>query len=185
VADALPNETATPGADPLDLRDVFDWLEPLVELDAGPLKTLVAKHAASLFVRRYRWVVSGTYGDAWRWENASVGGRSRLVVVPLKSPLVISRTMIVPDDADELHVYAATVDETAGPTTLKFVISGQTAGEAEVPTAAEVKTPMPLKLAIPENRRGRELKYELHFTAPKPGLRVDFQGVETATAVTK
>lgn len=179
VADALPNDATTPGADPLDLRDVFDWLEPLVELDAAALKTSVAKHAASLFVRRHRWVAQGTYGDVWRWENASVGGQSRLVVAPLKSPLVVSRTLLVPHDADELHVYAATVDESAGPTTVKLVVSGQTADEAEVPTAAEAKT-MPLRLTIPENRRGRELKYELHFTAEKPGLRVDFQGVETA-----
>jgi len=177
LADSLPNETGD-SVDPLDLRDVFDWLEPLVELDPTMLKSAVAKHAASIFVRRHRWIVQGTYGDAWRWENAVVGGQSRSVVAGLKSPLIVSRTVSLPADCEQLLVYAATVDDAAGPVTLKLVIAGQAAGEAAVPKAGDAKLPSALRLPVPELRRGREVKCELHFLTTKPGLRLDFHGVE-------
>ncbi len=188
VADSLADSSAgasPPGADPLDLRDIFDWLEPLVELDAAVLKTTVAKHAASLFVRQHRWVVSGTYGDAWRWENAVVGGQPREVIVALKSPLIVSRTLTVPNDAEHLLVYVSAVDDAAGPVKMKLLISGQAAEEVDVPKAENARLPSPRKLAIPENRRGRDMKFELQFTAAKPGLRLDVHGFEIAPPAKK
>jgi len=184
VADSLAEATPA-GADPLDLRDVFDWLEPLIELDAAALKVAVVKHAASLFVRQHRWVVQGTYGDAWRWENVAVGGQPRSIVVAVKSPLVISRTITLPADAEQMLVYASAVDDTAGPVKLKFVIAGQPLEEIDVPKAENAKTPTPRKLSIPENRRGREVKCEMQFTSAKPGLRLDFHGVEIVAAEKK
>jgi hypothetical protein len=84
-----------------------------------------------------------------------------------------------------LLVYVAAVDDAAGPVKLKFVISGQALEEIDVPKADGAKTPSPRKFAIPENRRGREAKCELQFTAGKPGMRLDFHGVEIAAAAKK
>jgi hypothetical protein len=59
VADAMAYERPS-GSDPLDVRDVFDWLEPLVELDEASLKTAVLKHVAE---PARAWLGTSPYGE--------------------------------------------------------------------------------------------------------------------------
>jgi hypothetical protein len=53
VADPIDRDFP-PGADPLDIRDMVDWLEPLLELDLEQLKSEVQKRrpAAASAARR-------------------------------------------------------------------------------------------------------------------------------------
>jgi hypothetical protein len=177
VCDSVPNESAA-SADPLDLRDVFDWLEPIVELDPALLKTEIAKHAASLFVRRHRWVVQGPYNEAWRWEVVGPSGRKRQVVEALKSPLVLTRTMSIPADCVAIRIHAAAVDGTAGSTRLLLQSAGKKLDEEPLPTGGDPLNPPKERYFVDKEFRGREVKLEMVLTPSKPGLRLDFYGVD-------
>lgn len=184
VVDPLPNESASQ-ADPLDLRDVFDWLEPLVELDAAQLKPAIAKQAASLFVRQHRWIVQGSYADVWRWSTFGPNGRKRQVVEALKPPLVLSRTLSIPAECEELRVYCGAVDNQAGNTRVTLLSAGKPITDDGVPIVSDPTKPPYLRLRIPPEYRGRELKCELSFKSDKPGLRLDFYGIELPVPAAK
>ena len=51
-----------PGTDPLDIRDIFDWLEPIIELDPQQVETELARRGPGLVAAWQNWRV--TTGDA-------------------------------------------------------------------------------------------------------------------------
>lgn len=177
VCDSVPTE-ATASADPLDLRDVFDWLEPIVELDPTLLKTEIAKHAASLFVRQHHWVVQGPYNEAWRWDVFGPNGRKRLVVEALKSPLVLTRTVTIPADCVAIRIHAGSVDGAAGSTRLLLQTGGKKMDEEPLPTGSDPLNPPKERYWVDKEFRGREVRLEMVVTPSKPGLRLDFYGMD-------
>jgi hypothetical protein len=93
VADAF-HRGRPKGADPLDIRDTVDWLEPLLYLDAGATEAEFARCVPDLIPAWHRWSAqvegSGSlrYGSFWDPENpglprwaVSVGkGEPRLIL---------------------------------------------------------------------------------------------------------
>lgn len=177
ACDSVPTESAA-SADPLDLRDVFDWLEPIVELDPALLKTEVIKHAASLFVRRHHWVIQGPYNEAWRWDVVGPSGRKRQVVEVLKSPLVLTRTVSIPADCTAIRIYASAVDAAAGSTKILLQTGGKKLDEEPLATGGDPLNPPKERYWVDKEFRGRELRLEMVVTPSKPGLRLDFFGVD-------
>ena len=184
VADALPYERPA-GSDPLDVRDVFDWLEPIVELDEALLKTAVTKHAASMFVREHGWTIAGAYGETWQLTSHGYGNQWRSVVEVLKSPLAISRSVAIPADAESLVVRGGAVGQPASVTKLKLTVGGAQAMEVDLPVFADAKNPPTLRLPLPPTARGRTVRCELTFTTTQQRLRYDVQGISVATPPAK
>ncbi|MGC3972270.1 MAG: hypothetical protein QM775_34505 [Pirellulales bacterium] len=184
VADALPYERPT-GSDPLDVRDVFDWLEPTIELDEAALQASVAKHAASVFVREHGWVIAGAYGETWRLANFGFGNQWRNVVEVIKSPLSISRNVTVAADAEALVVRGGAVGQPASATKLKLLVGGNQTAEVDLPTFADAKNPPTLRLPLPPGARGRSVKCELVFTTTQQNLRIDVRGISVAVPAAK
>jgi hypothetical protein len=178
VCDALEFDRP-PNTDPLDVRDTFDWLEPLVELDAELWKSNIRSHAASLFVREHHWTLAGTCGDAWRWNNHAYGERYGLLIESLKRPLVAARNLTVPTEAESLVVHAGVPDERGGKVTVKLQVNGKVQSEAAVPVMSDPTRPPALRLPVPSNLRGRDIRYELVFQGTTDVLRVDVRGIET------
>ena len=73
------------GADPLDIRDSLDWLEPIVELDAPTLRAELAEHAKQSTAAWDDWTVTPshqTYRLAGYFDNvAPMPSRFRTAVV--------------------------------------------------------------------------------------------------------
>jgi hypothetical protein len=178
VCDALEFDRP-PNTDPLDVRDTFDWLEPLVELDAAYWKATIVSHAASLFVREHRWTIASPYGDAWRWNNHAYGERYGLIIEAIKRPLVVARNLTVPPETESLVVHAGVPDERGGKVVVKLQVNGKVQSEAAVPLMTDPTRPPALRLPVPANLRGREIRFELVFQGTTEVLRVDVRGIET------
>ena len=171
-----------PQTDPLDVRDVVDWCEPLVELDPAAVKAAVLKHAASLFVRETRWNVQGTYGEAWRFQTHAYADRSGLVIEALRRPLTVWRNVALPPDAATLVVYGGVPDDRGGTVKAKLLIGGQAQGEGVVATMTDLGRPPELRLPIPPTFRGRELRCDVVFQGTTEVLRVDVRALRIVAA---
>lgn len=175
--DSLAGEAVPPQADPLDLRDLFDWLEPIVDVDPAMLRAAVNKHAASLFVREHHWVVQGSYGEAWRWDQAWVGSQRRRVVTTGKGPLVLTRTLTFPAECEAVIFPIAALGEASGPVIASLRVGDKAIGGARVAGNTDPARPRNVLFAIPAELRGREQRCELSFTAEKAGMQIDFYGL--------
>src|SRR5262249_55083718 len=57
------------GSDPLDIRDVFDWLEPQLELHPRTLQEEVNLRAAQVVPAWDGWSLEGRHGVDWQLVN--------------------------------------------------------------------------------------------------------------------
>lgn len=179
VADAMAYERPA-GSDPLDVRDVFDWLEPLVELDEAALKSAVLKHAASSFVREHGWVIAAPYGEGWHLVNHGYGNQWRTAVEVVKRPISVTRTIRIPADAEALIVRGGGAGDRAPVTSFELLVGGQSAGKQPLPPLADAKNPPTTRFPLPQGVRGRELRCELSFTSTQEAPQIDIRGISFA-----
>ena len=89
------------GADPLNIRDMLDWLDPRLELDAGKLQDLVLRHVGEVLAASPGWTARLDKRGACTWtvhfdETAGAGaGRFLTTVWAQGQPLVLSREMTI------------------------------------------------------------------------------------------
>lgn len=87
------------GADPLDVRDSADWLDPWLELDRDVVQAEIRKRGLKQFAAWQDWDVSQATGGELEWNsylNELLGqapGNYRLAIVPRKQPLVLKREL--------------------------------------------------------------------------------------------
>ena len=84
LADMVAGKDRPSGADPLDVRDTLDWIEPLVELDRNRLQQEIDQCAPHLIDAWAGWkLVEGDLRLASRWDKTDAGHPSyRLDVQP-------------------------------------------------------------------------------------------------------
>jgi len=90
------------GADPLNIRDKFNWLEPVIGFDAAGLQDAVLREAVKQLRPWNGWTVKfdkrGRYawtGHLWTDKDPAGRMRFRLMVRAEKHPLVLSRQITV------------------------------------------------------------------------------------------
>lgn len=129
-----------PGADPLDIRDLFDWLEPMVELDPAKVDADLASRAARLIPAWQSWRV--TPGDAssvrlttYRDEQTPPGFAYRLLVSPASGGgrLSVSAKLTPRPYKDRLLISVSRPPQTASQSKLEVRVAGQTVGQFEIP----------------------------------------------------
>jgi hypothetical protein len=92
------------GADPLNIRDKFDWLDPQITFDPRGLGAEVRKRIASRIVAWRGWTLKLDKPEACAWTNRfddtiGVCGRFMTAVQPENQPLGLSKTILVgPND---------------------------------------------------------------------------------------
>ena len=72
------------GADPLDIRDFVDWLEPVLELDPAKLKSEIASRAFAAVPAWEGWSVRGGSGGpefSSRWDDSDPRNRRHVVEI--------------------------------------------------------------------------------------------------------
>ena len=91
-----------PGADPLNIRDKFNWLEPVIGFDAAGLQDAVLRETVKQLRTWKGWTVKfdkrGRYvwtGHLWTDENPPGRMRFRPMVRAEKHPLVLSRQITI------------------------------------------------------------------------------------------
>ncbi len=122
------------GADPLDVRDTVDWLEPLVGLDREALQHEVDEQAPRLIDAWAGWeLASGRLRLANRWDKSDARhAHFRLDLLPQSERLTLSRRYQVTSITNRLQLgVTRTHDSTASQ--IEVLVDGERIARFAVP----------------------------------------------------
>lgn len=167
-------------ADPLDIRDTFDWLEPLLELDAAELRRLSPQRAADSIAELAGWNLHGTAGKDWRIVNeprsASHPERGyRLLVDLAASPLVISRKLQAQAGGDQFEWLCRPLLAEGAVCNVELAVGGRRLDQLRLTHDELMSGPRRVSLAA---FSGREIELTITLSTPKPPLAIDWQRLE-------
>ena len=175
------NLNSPKGADPFDIRDMLDWLEPTVELDRKALAAEVRRRLVLCIPAWRGWSLDKHQADGIRllghWDAMSgQGANYRYAVRPGKTPLVLTRTLTVGPENTRLAVAATRLPNMSDPAVLELRVEGKRVARGELPvrhTGEEEPAPLTVLLDQWSGRRVR-LAIMLFPKDPKAGrLAVD------------
>jgi len=152
VADAAHGDRPG-GADPFDIRDELDWVEPIVRLDRAGLQAAVLRHAAAAIPAWRGWTVAGGGGAAIQtaWDTTDPA-RPRFVSVAAAGgkPLTLTSRRRIGEAQRWLKLCVRQIGQPAAPGWVEVRIDRRLVGRAPVSGGgADVAQPanMPENLA--------------------------------------
>ncbi|HEY1068700.1 MAG TPA: hypothetical protein VGE52_21435, partial [Pirellulales bacterium] len=179
-ADSL-DQGGPDGADPLDVRDALDWIEPTLECDPALVREEVRRRAPKLIPALAGWV-SAT-GDATpiaassRWDERRDAPSYRLEVAPREKIFSLQRTLVLGPNDRWLNLIVGRPGDYSQSPKMAIALDGEPLAELEVPvrTSEEIS---PLRIKLPPV--GKK-KATLTLTqSPSPAnARLDWRGVTT------
>jgi hypothetical protein len=172
VADAAARE-GPPGADPLDIRDMLDWIEPMLLLDPERLKADVQQRSEAPLAGD-GWTVKLEGGGAPRWrarfEDVDAAQVKLLRGISTDGrPLTLARQQEIPATADGLLL---SVRQASGGSQgrLEFRVDGRAVARCDVPVGARG---LPLFVSL-KPYSGRQVHLEIFYQpGGAPAQRVD------------
>lgn len=160
--EAMPPD-APAGADPLDIRDAVDWLEPLVELDPQRLEEEMLLRGSRMVPCWQGWTVTMAETPRVRlvsqWDEYGGPPRGyRLLVAAAPGPLRVSGSVRPWPYRDRLLV-AVSRPPNVPASRLEIRVEGRLAGTFDIPVRASGDAP-PLAVSLAEYH-GREVRVDL------------------------
>lgn len=174
------------GADPFDIRDVVDWLEPQLNLDLNAVRGEVRKRLSRLLPGWEGWDVAGSDRDKMIWVNRWDGTNQRdrrfhLECRPQEASLVMSRKVAIDADDNWLLVYATrNLDGgQTSPTQMIVKIDGQRVGkdnDFDVPAREPQRAPIPIEIPV-DQYHNRTVNLEVRFVSRGDKSYVDWRSI--------
>lgn len=128
-----------PGADPLDIRDSTDWLDPLLLLDQSALRELLASHVQSHIgaCRDWQWTTpAGTqlhFQPIWDELSEATSRFALGVAVTGSEPLRLTRRQPLAESPRELQLTVSTPLPARPPLQMEVLVDGQSVARFDVP----------------------------------------------------
>ena len=168
-------------ADPFDIRDSLDWLEPELQLDESTIKSELVKRVAGQLPAwtRWTWETQRPVGELFRntWDESDSGDpRFRLQVMARGGPLRLSRTVTVGDGQEWLMICVSRSDGAATASRVRVRVENQELGEFDVPLRTDHTEPDPLLVSIGEFR-AKTVAVELFQSSDGAQSFVDWRAV--------
>jgi len=195
VADAAGDDRP-PGADPLDIRDMLDWLEPMLLLDPAKVKAEIDKRRGNLLPAWEGWAASLEGGQSpqaeIQWDESNPADKRFVVTVSTgRRPLLLSlqRPVSQRDGLLEVQLRGIACDlaparpgvpsppvaRDLAPGRLEVRINGRPIARIEVPVGIN-----PPRFSLPLDRyRGGNAKLELAYLPADERERVQWQVLAT------
>jgi hypothetical protein len=170
------------GADPLDIRDCLDWLEPLVGLDPEQLQPEVLRRSPGRIPAWQAWKVTRAEGEAVRlvslWdETAPRDPGYRLLVAAGQEPLRLSGKLLVRPYKDQL-LLAVSRPPQATPSKLEVRIDGLPLVRFDIPVRGSDRSTV---LAVPLGAyHHREVKVDLIQQSQDDQALVEWRAITLA-----
>jgi hypothetical protein len=165
-------------ADPLDIRAIFDWLEPELELDPGRLRVEMLRRAPRLIPAWQDWTVhsSPVAGPflANYWDDSPIHPVYRLGAVAA-AELSISRHLQISAQRDRLVLVVSRGGQSS-PSRIEVRVEGQAVQEFDVP----IRRWGPTRItAVPlAEYHGRQITVELIQRGEDARSLVDWEKLE-------
>jgi len=179
IADAAAFDRP-PQADPLEIRDFLDWLEPLVVFDRSRLLKAVQRELPRAVPALAGWSITGDFSLASRWRP---GGRPlpgfRQEVVLTGEPLVLRRTLRIEDRKSQLVIAGNRLPGTA-PVVLVIRLNDRRAARLTIPTDDIPGETLPITVDL-SRYRGQSVDMELEFRGGGRGASFELLGTEMRT----
>lgn len=170
-----------PGADPFDVRDIFNWYEPEIRLDQVALEAEVLSRGAARVPGLLGWTISpadqrsmivGNVVDAYDGRDPQF----RPVVRSSDRFYTLTRQLKVGATDRWLSIVAARFAENTTPTAIQVRIDGRVMGEFDVPIRNNPVDPEPL--LVPTSLfQGRTVQVELIAYPSDDKSWVDWRGI--------
>jgi hypothetical protein len=148
------------GADPLDIRDHFDWLEPLVDLDPDGLRAELARRAAGLVPAWQDWTAEtpelkqSLLVNGWD-ENAEPRARAfRSLVNTQGVALRLTRKLQITPEKDRLLVAVSRPSRSTA-ARIGIYVEGKLVGQLDAPVRSHGRAPEPTIVSLAEYRGGQ------------------------------
>jgi hypothetical protein len=137
IADAAEKDKPA-GADPWDIRDLVDWLEPALEFDRASLGDEVSAAAASVVPGLAGWEVDPPAdGGAWRAvslaDNADRQSLQFRMLLEISTPLTLRRRVAIPAKRRALLVGLARRGAEQNRTSFEISLDGRRLGARPLP----------------------------------------------------
>ena len=172
--DAAPAQTPR-GADPWDIRDHFNWLEPVVELDAEKLPEELLQRMPRLVSAWEGWsfqseaplrapLLRNLLNTLWQEHRPMHQRKYVLAVSPQGAPIRLSRKLFIPPEKDVLCLAVWRV-ESVPPSMVDLLVEGQSVGSLEVPIRREHR--IPVRSVSLADYHGKEILLELVQRSPE------------------
>lgn len=172
-----------PGADPFDIRDTADWLDPVVELDAKQLQEEVTRRVTWPIAAWKDWNLAGAATCTWLLQQREFPDRPGAFascVVAQKEPLVLSRQLKLTADDRWLLLAVSQGRMRDKAPVLQVRINGELALEQAIPfreNPAVQINPLVLPLANYQHGEAGEARFEIRQPASTDDLPVDWRGI--------
>ena len=179
VSDAAEKDRP-PGADPFDVRDVVDWLEPVVAFDQAELRREIESAAPRALWGPSGWTVDQLARGGWHVVNQfSDGDHAHPCFRPLlalDAPLTLTRRLQVEPGRTSARIVLGRPPRSPNRTTFEIAINGRRLPREEVPPLGESGEPKPIEVSL-AGYDGGEIEFTIRFDpAGKPAL-VDWRGI--------
>lgn len=172
------------GADPLDVRDTADWLDPWIELDPAVLQQEVAKRRFSTLIAVRDWNVSQasdgtTQSITYFSDLGTFSGDFRSAIAARNKPIVLSREVKLGPQDNWLVLFANRFPNNGQPLKLEVRISGEPVAEYDVPFRSrgnEEQLPLAVSMA---NYQGanKPIRIEIRQPALPADGYVDYRAI--------
>ena len=152
------NRNHPAGADPLDIRDSLDWLEPMVQLDRDALATEVRRRLTQCIPAWRGWSLGGGLAAGVRmvghWDAMSgQGANYRFAVSTDKGAgtLILTRKVTVTKGNVQLAIVAARLADMSDPAVIKVAVDGRQVAAADLSIRyTGDEEPAPLRISLDE-----------------------------------
>jgi hypothetical protein len=176
IADAAVFERP-PAADPFEIRDFLDWLEPLVVFDRPRLLNAVQQELPHSLPALAGWSQEGDFSLASRWRP---GGRPlpgfRHEIVLTGEPLILRRTLRSDEKQSQVVITANRLPG-IGPVTLVVRLNERRAATITLPTDDTPGETPPITVDL-SRYHGQSLNVELEFRGGSRSASFELLAIE-------
>jgi hypothetical protein len=175
-----PLSTGQPSTvDPLDIRDTFDWLEPLVELDAEQLHEEVFRRGPQRIPAWQLWSVTTGGREGARlvnfWDQRDQANQVYRLLATAEKPLRLTmRTRITP--TRYRLTLAVSRPPQSPPSKIEVRVDGKAVGQYDVPVRSDSRPPEPLSVLL-SKYEGQDVLLELIQQSPDPRALVEWRAI--------
>jgi hypothetical protein len=174
-----PLSTSRPaGADPLEIRDYVDWLEPLVIFDRRELAAAVGEQWWAALPGLAAWSVDGDWRPASQWRP---GGRPvpgfRREIKLVGGPLRMTRSLMAKGEQTHLVIRASRLAGKSAPIEMRLLIDGDSHARRSVPIDEQLDDP-PAMIFDLSPFAGQTINVQLEFRSRGESASLELLGAE-------
>lgn len=178
VADAAQNDRPA-GADPLEIRDHVNWLEPVILLDPEQLGVELRRRYAALFPVWNGWQLDDPANPrvqlVQRWDAVDAQSSFyRLEVVPEQSFYAVSRSLTIAEDHKFLVVAASRQERTSAASQLVVQFDNVTVATFDVPVRTVPCDPE-IALVPVHEYAGQTVKVRILHVGTSPNSAIEWR----------